>query len=205
MAELTSDQTKSREKPLRAFIAIKLPDDVIEFLGQIQSSLKKDGLDIKEIKWVRPESIHLTLKFLGDINPSEIDALGAAIKTAAKALGPLTLSATGLGAFPSVKRPRVLWSGVGGDLEVLGRLHARLDEALSVLGMEKENKRFKAHLTLARIKGSVRPEVIVDAVSRYGNQASRGFAADRIYLIKSELKPGGPQYSDLLCAPMGID
>ena len=205
MAEQPSNHTESEGKRLRAFIAIKLPDDVVEFLRQTQSSLKKDGLDIKEIKWVRPEKIHLTLKFLGDINPSEIDALSSAIKTAARPLGPLTLSATGLGAFPSVKRPRVLWSGVGGDLEVLGRLHARLDEALSVLGMEKENKRFKAHLTLARIKGSVRPEVIVDAVSRYGNQASRGFAADRIYLIKSELKPGGPQYSDLLCAPMGID
>jgi 2'-5' RNA ligase len=79
-----------------------------------------------------------------------------------------------------------------------------LDEALSVLGMEKENKRFKAHLTLARIKGSVRPEVIVDAVSRHGSRSSRGFAADRIFLIKSELYPGGPQYSDLFCAPMGV-
>lgn len=190
---------------VRAFVAVKLPDEVIEFLRQVQSGLKKEGLDIKDVKWVRPENIHLTLKFLGDIKSSEIDAIGSAIKAAAAPFPPLALSASGLGAFPGVKRPRVLWSGVGGDLEALSSLHARLDEALSTVGIEKETKKFKGHLTLARIKGRVKPEIIIDAVSRYGNKASPVFTAESLYLIKSDLKPSGPLYTDLLCAPMGIE
>lgn len=202
---LSSDQGKPGPQSIRAFIAIKLPDDVVGFLRQVQSALKKEGLDIKGLKWVAPENIHLTLKFLGNIKNTDIDAIGSAMQSAAAPFAPFTLSATGLGAFPSVKRPRVLWSGVGGDVEILARQHSRLDEQLSELGIEKENKKFKGHLTLGRIKGKVNPDSIIDAFSRCGNTASRGFVADRLYLIKSELKPGGPVYSDLLCVPMGVE
>jgi len=194
-----------RPQPIRAFIALKLPDDVIEFLRRIQSDLKKEGLNIKGVKWVAPENIHLTLKFLGDIKHTDVDAIESAMQSVVAPFAPLTLSATGLGAFPSVKRPRVLWSGVGGDVEALGRLQPRLEEQLSELGIEKENKKFKGHLTLGRIKGKVNADTIIDALGRCGNRTSRGFVADRLYLIKSELKPAGPVYSDLFCAPLGVE
>ncbi len=187
-------------KPIRTFIAIKLPDDIIERLREVQTGLKREGLDIK---WVRPENIHLTLKFLGDIQDSTVEAAGSALRAAAAEFSPLTLSAGGLGAFPSVKRPRVLWAGVGGDLEILSRLHARLEQALSEIGIEKENKSFKGHLTLGRIKGKVNPDVMIDTVNKYGHMTSRGFVADTLYLIKSELKPSGPVYTDLVSVRMG--
>ena len=190
-------------KPIRTFIAIKLPDDVIERLREVQTGLKREGLDIK---WVRPENIHLTLKFLGDIQNSDVDAVGNALESATAPFAPLTLSAAGLGAFPSVKRPRVLWAGVRGDLEMLSRLHARLEEALSrLVGIEKENKTFKGHLTLGRIKNKVPPDAMIDAVSRYGDMASQGFVADTLHLIKSELKPSGPVYTDLISVRMGAE
>jgi len=189
-------------KPIRTFIAIKLPDDVIERLREVQTGLKREGLDIK---WVRPENIHLTLKFLGDIQNSDVDAVGNALESAAGPFAPLTLSAAGLGAFPSVKRPRVLWAGVRGDLETLSRLHARLEEGLSRLGIEKENKTFKGHLTLGRLKNKVPPDAMIDAVSKYGDMASRGFVADTLHLIKSELKPSGPVYTDLISVRMGAE
>lgn len=187
-------------KPIRTFIAIKLPDDVIERLREVQTRLKREGLDIK---WVRPENIHLTLKFLGDIPSADVDAVGAAIDSAAAFFGPLTLSASGLGAFPSIKRPRVLWAGVSGDLEMLLRLQARLEAGLFEIGFEKENKPFKGHLTLGRIKGKVDPEAMIDAISKHGGMTTRGFVADTLYLIKSELKPSGPVYTDLISVRMG--
>ena len=193
---------ETNAKPIRTFIAVKLPDDVIEGLREVQTSLKREGLDIK---WVRPENIHLTLKFLGDIQASAVEGVGSALKSAAAEFPPLTLSAAGLGAFPSVKRPRVLWAGVGGDREVLARLHARIEQALSELGIEKENKTFKGHLTLGRIKGRVDPDLMIDAVGKYAHMASRGFVADTLYLIKSELKPSGPVYTDLVSARMGAE
>jgi len=191
---------ETNAKSIRAFIAIKLPDDVIERLREAQTYLKHEGLDIK---WVRPENIHLTLKFLGDIRQTDVDAVGKALTSATAPFAPLTLSASGLGAFPSVKRPRVIWSGLRGDLEVLARLHARLEEELSALGMEKESKAFKGHLTLGRIKGKVNPDVMIDAFSKYGHMTSRGFVADTLYLIKSDLKPSGPVYTDLISVRMG--
>ena len=193
---------ETNAKPIRTFIAVKLPDDVIEGLREVQKSLKREGLDIK---WVRPENIHLTLKFLGDIQASAAEGVGSALKAAAAEFPPLTLSAAGLGAFPSVKRPRVLWAGVGGDREVLARLHARIEQALYELGIEKENKTFKGHLTLGRIKGRVDPDLMIDAVGKYAHMASRGFVADTLYLIKSELKPSGPVYTDLVSARMGAE
>jgi len=189
----------SRAKAVRAFIAFKLPSDVMDLLQQIQSELKKEDLPIK---WVRPDNIHLTLKFLGDVQPSELERIGAAMQAAVAPISPLTLCARGLGVFPSVKRPRVLWCGIGGELETLSRLHSGLDEALAELGIEKEARNFKGHLTLGRVKGKVDPDVMIEALTQYGHMVSRAFVLRRLTLYQSELKPTGPVYRELATASL---
>ncbi len=168
-------------------------------LQQVQSELKKADLPVK---WVRPENIHLTVKFLGDVNPADLEKIGSAMQTAAALSAPFTLSARGLGAFPGVKKPRVLWCGLGGDVEALARMHSSLDEALAESGFEREARKFKAHLTLGRIKGRVNAEAMIDLISRHGHMASGPFACDRLCLYQSQLKPGGPVYSRLAEVPL---
>ncbi|MFO7839055.1 MAG: RNA 2',3'-cyclic phosphodiesterase [Desulfosalsimonadaceae bacterium] len=194
---------ESSAAKLRAFVAIPLPEDVAGLLGEIQSGLQKENWPVK---WVRPESIHLTLKFLGDIPESEVEQIVSAMQTAVRQFAPLTLSAAGLGAFPSVKRPRVLWCGIGGESHVLARLHAGLDEQLArQLGIEKEGKAFKGHLTLGRVKGKIKPDAVVEAVTSYGDVTSRAFVADSLCLYRSELKPGGAVYTELARVPLGTE
>ncbi len=196
----TEKKNESVEAGVRAFIAIRLPDDVIEHLRQVQSGLKKESWPVK---WVEPGNIHLTLKFLGNVSRSALDDISAAMQSAAGSYEPLMLAASGLGAFPGVRKPRVLWAGVNGDLDTLAKLHAALEEELSKLGIEKEGKKFKGHLTLGRIKGKVNPESVIDAVKRYGGSTSREFKADCLRLYQSELKPSGPIYKELFKAALG--
>lgn len=195
----TGREKESTEKTLRVFIAFRLPAELRGLLQQVQSELKKADLPVK---WVRPENIHLTVKFLGDVNPPALEKIASAMQAAAASSAPLTLSACGLGVFPGVKKPRVIWCGLGGDVEALARLHSSLDEALAELGFEREAKKFRAHLTLGRIKGRVDPETMIDLLSRHGHMASDPFACDRLCLYQSRLKPAGPVYSRLAEAPL---
>lgn len=190
-----SDQGKAGQT-VRAFIAFALPEDVRSHLRRVQAALKKEDWPVK---WVQPDNIHLTLKFLGDVPEAEIPSIRRAMEAAADGFEAIRLSASGLGAFPGVKRPRVIWCGVGGDLEALTALHERLETELAALGKEKEDRAFKGHLTLGRVKGRVPPEALVDAVTRHGQTESRIFSGDCLYLFQSRLKPGGPEYRELAC------
>ena len=102
---------KSGQANIRVFIAVKLPDHVIRKLSELQLDLKKHGL---KIKWSRPENIHLTLKFLGDILPDDIDPVCRVVNDAVKDFMPISLYTAGVGFFPGIRRPRVLWTGGGG-------------------------------------------------------------------------------------------
>ena len=190
-----SDRGKAGQT-VRAFIAFPLPGDVRSHLRRVQAELKKQDW---AVKWVQPEHIHLTLKFLGDVPETEISAIRQAMEAAADGFEAVRLSASGLGAFPGVKRPRVIWCGVSGDLEALKALHERLEAELGALGIEKEGRAFKGHLTLGRVKGRVPPEDLVDAVTRHGHTESRIFSGDCLHLFQSRLKPGGPEYRELAC------
>ncbi|MFW5901776.1 MAG: RNA 2',3'-cyclic phosphodiesterase [Thermodesulfobacteriota bacterium] len=190
-----SDQVKAAQN-VRAFIALPLPWDVRSHLRRVQAELKKQDWPVK---WVQPDNIHLTLKFLGDVPETDIPAIRQAMEAAADGFGAIRLSAGGLGAFPGVKRPRVIWCGVSGDLEALKSLHESLETELAALGIEKEGRAFKGHLTLGRVKGRVPPEALVDAVTRHGQAESPFFTGDCLYLYQSRLKPGGPEYRELAC------
>jgi 2'-5' RNA ligase len=186
----------------RAFIAFKLPADVVDSLRVLQSGLKKRGLNLR---WVHPENIHLTLKFLGDVPTEELQEVKHVIGEVARHQVVFSLEAKGLGVFPTVKKARVLWSGIHGDVIRLNSLQGTLDQSLAALGFEPEKRSFRGHLTLGRFKGRVDGKRLAAMISEFGSYASPPFASERLILFQSDLKPSGAVYTELAGEDLSID
>jgi 2'-5' RNA ligase len=184
-------------EPIRAFIAITLPDSLVGLISEVQQKLKKNGL---RISWVSPENVHLTLKFLGDIAPDDIDPITAVMAECAPGLIPMLLAAGGIGVFPDLRRARILWMGITGDMSQLVALQKNLELRLAALGngrFKPEDRPFKGHLTLGRIKSRVDYDILVKAMRAVGQIASSPFTVDTIHLIQSQLTPTGAIYTPL--------
>ena len=185
---------------LRTFIAIELPDTVRDFLLQLQNDLKKRRL---QVRWVRNENIHLTLKFLGNIDALQIQEISRAIGQAAATQGPFDLKASGIGVFPTIRNTRVIWAGLSGDVEALRSLHTTLDRHLEKQGIQRERRPFKGHLTLGRSKGKIDARQMADAIVACGGVASEIFSVDHVSFIQSRLQKGGAVYRRIMQAPLG--
>jgi 2'-5' RNA ligase len=186
-------------KTIRTFIAIEIPGAVISKIRELQEGIRTYGL---KIRWVRAENIHLTIKFLGDVEEVKINEISETVSKTVEGFAPILIQAKGVGAFPGVKRPRVLWVGLSGQLETLVRLQRTLDENLSVLGLPIEKRPFKGHLTMGRIKDKIDVRKFADALMAFRGFESETFAAGRIILYKSELKPSGAVYTRLTSASL---
>ena len=184
-------------KTIRTFIAIEIPGNIVSKIRELQEGVKVYGL---KIRWVRPENIHLTLKFLGDVEAIKISEIAGVISKSVKGHTPISLKAKGIGVFPSIKRPRVLWVGLTGQLESLVQLQKTLDENLEVFGFVREKRPFKGHLTMGRIKDKIDVKKFGDALMAFRSFESEIFNADHIVLYKSELKPSGAVYTELASA-----
>jgi 2'-5' RNA ligase len=184
----------------RAFVAIELPDSVRSSLGKAQEALKSYRF---RIKWVRPESIHLTLKFLGNIEFRQTDEIAEAMTLAAKGVATLSLAASGIGVFPHVRRPRVLWIGLDGQLDELIHLQQTLDTHLAGLGFPKETRPFKGHLTIGRVKGKIAAGRMQAALDQFEKIESEGFEVKQIILFKSDLRPSGAVYTQIKQVSLG--
>ena len=184
---------------IRAFICFKLPRRIILSIRELQESIKKSGL---QIRWVKAENIHLTIKFIGDIRLPDIDDIGLAIKETAGDFAPLLLSAQGSGVFPNLKRPRVIWTGLSGQIEELIGLQKILDKKLRLIGFPKEKRPFKGHLTIGRVKGRLDSRKLSEFMNRFNKFETKQFSCDRIFLMQSELKPSGPIYTKLMSEPL---
>ena len=180
---------------IRSFIAIELPEAVGSLLGKVQQNLR--ALRLKA-GWVHPQNIHLTLKFLGNITTADIDKVGMAMKAAAEDFKPFTLTVGGIGFFPGIKRPRVIWVGVGGQTQELFALQRSLEDRLAAAGFPKEKRSFKGHLTLGRFRNVPDSAAISRVIQEYTDIGKEEFNTRQIVLFKSELKPSGAVYSQLL-------
>ncbi|MDX1706972.1 MAG: RNA 2',3'-cyclic phosphodiesterase [Desulfobacterales bacterium] len=176
----------------RAFVAIDLPERVRSALGAVQQELRSANF---RVKWVRPASIHLTLKFLGDIDVARTEAVVEAMTLAANDSSPLVLAPRGLGVFPNARRPRVIWVGLGGQLDLLKSLQRELEARLADLGFPEESRAFKGHLTLGRVKGKMAAGRLQEALDQLQRFESESFEVDRIILFKSVLQPKGAVYT----------
>ena len=186
-------------KKIRAFIAISLPEPVLQAIAKAQETLK--GLGLK-IRWVRKEGIHLTLKFLGDIEGDDVERIHAAIERATNSFSPFALRGEGIGVFPDLRRPRVVWVGVTEDVEALRALQRDLEYQLNELGFPKENRSFKGHLTVGRVKGRVDRTKLSEALKALGEFRTESFTAQSVVLFQSDLRQGGAVYSRLAEVPL---
>ncbi len=181
---------------IRSFIAIELSGEVKEEISRFQEGLKK--ADLPNVKWVDPDGIHLTLKFLGYTTADTIPAIITAIEEAAAGIPPFQLTVGGLGVFPGPERARVAWVGMAGDTDTLGRFKQRLDSSLAALGFTAEKRVFTPHLTLARVRELATPgerQKLAGLIASADFAASRPVSVDNIYLIRSLLTPKGAVYS----------
>jgi RNA 2',3'-cyclic 3'-phosphodiesterase len=179
---------------IRTFIALPLPELITTRIYDIQEQLKSYRLPVR---WVKPENIHLTLKYLGEISAGTIDGIAQVIKDTVRECSPLMLHAKGLGVFPGIKRPRILWVGISGDTLLLAGIQANLEINLEKQGFPKENRVFKSHLTLGRIKDDIHPKNLSDILRSFSDFTSESFEAKELVLYQSELKPSGALYTKL--------
>jgi 2'-5' RNA ligase len=184
---------------IRAFVAANLNPDLTTVLAMVQDRLKATRADVG---WVRPENLHLTLKFLGQVEEDRIGAIGEAIAAAAAGLGPVHLVFQGLGAFPRPREARVVWIGLSHGSEALTGLQARIEAALESLGFAREARPFTAHLTLGRVRGPARREQLARAIIEAPTEALGEMVLDRIELMQSNLSAGGARYSILQSFPL---
>ncbi len=178
---------------VRAFIAIKIPEYIVEKIKSVQNELKKTTT---QVSWVNPGNIHITLKFLGNIDESKIDEVVSQIKNAVVGLPQFNIRIQGIGAFPNFKRPKVFWIGTEQN-EQLIKLANSIDMNMLTLGFKKESRPFKAHLTFGRVKGTQEMTECLDILHQNINFKGGCFLAEEIFLIKSDLKPTGAVYTPL--------
>ena len=178
---------------IRAFIAVDLAPATI---ANIATAIEQLRPRIGGIRWVVPNNFHLTLKFLGDIDESKVEPIGAALGDALRPFPRCTINAKGLGVFPNSKRPRVLWVGLEGP--GLIPLTARVESALVPLGFAPDERAFTPHLTIGRWRqGDRAGKTLEHELQRWSNYEFGISQADEVILFQSVLKPSGAIYSRL--------
>lgn len=184
---------------IRLFVAIPLPEPLLKRLDDVKYRLQ-GKVPHRSVRWVRSEGIHLTLKFLGDTPKEKVPTIVEALTVVGQNAPSCTLIAEGLGCFPNLRRPRVLWVGVTEPSGRLEALQKAVEEAMMALGYKPERHSFTPHLTLGRVRrGTSRREEkqIADVIAETSVDQLAEFTADRFELIRSDLKPTGAEYTTL--------
>ncbi|MDY0039011.1 MAG: RNA 2',3'-cyclic phosphodiesterase [Desulforhabdus sp.] len=187
---------------LRTFIAIDVPTPVKSELDRLEKELKRSGADVS---WVSPERVHLTLKFLGNVAEESIAEIKQALQQVAASSAPFRLQPASCGAFPSLKRMRVVWAGLRGDDGALRTLQKRVEAALVPLGFQPEERPFRAHLTLGRVKGRRHLNLLQEALLARQDFQAEAFDVTELVLYKSDLRSGGSLYTPLIRAVLAAD
>lgn len=186
---------------IRSFLAFELPPDIRRILERVSAEVKEFGLDVR---WVKVENIHLTMIFMGNVHQEKLSDMGDEIKEVCERYQAIEISINGIGFFPDMKRPRVLWLGLAGDLERLSRLRDDLQRHLARFGIKEEGRPFRPHLTLGRFRKTISPEARLDElVRKYGNLKGPNCSVGELVLFKSDLRPRGAEYTRLASWPLG--
>ncbi|MGC9333020.1 MAG: RNA 2',3'-cyclic phosphodiesterase [Anaerolineae bacterium] len=184
---------------LRTFIAIELDGGLKEDLARLQDHLQAE-MPPRSVRWVRPEGIHLTLKFLGDTTPGQVEQVKEALARVAAGAGPITFGLGGVGCFPHTRRPRVVWVGLHEPTGDLAHLRDAVEAHVAPLGFPTEKRPFSPHLTLGRVQRhasnaevrQVGEAVAASAIGDIGEMTATGLS-----YIRSKLTPGGAVYTTL--------
>ncbi|MDQ3931130.1 MAG: RNA 2',3'-cyclic phosphodiesterase, partial [Chloroflexota bacterium] len=192
-------QSNPAARAARLFVAIELPENILRVIEGIQAQARENlGGAANLLRWSRPEGIHITLQFLGETPSDRVPAITEALQRACAGVGPFNLEVGGLGAFPNVRRPRVVWVGLGGDTGAATRLAAAVQGALDPLGY-KPDKPFSPHMTIARVREGTRPDQLaplsrVLSLTGIVLPEPGTFQVGGVSLMQSFSQPGGSVY-----------
>jgi 2'-5' RNA ligase len=178
---------------IRSFFAFDITDgEIIRRLEWVQGLLAKTGADLKLVK---PQKTHITIRFLGNISPLMLDAMYEEIKQVS--FPPFEITLRGLGAFPHLNRPRVVWAGIQKGADELVKIFEQLEPRLRKLGFKPDKKGFSPHLTIARVRSGRNKAQLAKAIRELEDYDFGSVKADCLRLKKSVLTPRGPIYSTL--------
>lgn len=178
---------------IRTFIAVDLPQQVKMEIDKMTAGFRQLNANIR---WVKAANLHLTLRFLGDIPEESVPALADSIKDGTEGFGRFDLSLSGLGAFPNLRRPRVIWIGSGSGTDRLKNLAAKVEQATIESGFGKGDKPFSSHLTIGRVKFPKGLDQLLTQIEKTGYE-SQLFGVNEVSIFKSDLSPAGPKYTRL--------
>ena len=181
-------------KVIRTFVAVLIAPEIRQKIADVQGQVKKLAPDVK---WVAPENFHVTLKFLGNVHEDAISDVCTAVDNAAQLFSPFDLSISGLGAFPSVSRARIVWVGTKNGRDQLIALATAVDKNLAQLGFEREDKDFKAHITIGRVKTSRSLGKLAEGIREIDASDMGTQRVVSVAVMQSELLRDGPVYSPL--------
>jgi len=180
---------------IRAFIAVEIDNQTKQKISELISDLKKSNADVK---WITENQMHLTLKFLGNIDENKVADISNALSRIADNLSAFTINFSGLGAFPGMNHPRVVWLGVNKGAESLIKLNEKIETAMEKTGFKKENRKFEPHLTLARIRSSKNISNLIKLIDEVNFSAENDTHIDKLVLFQSTLNPKGALYKIIL-------
>jgi 2'-5' RNA ligase len=184
----------------RTFIGIDISEAIRTRAGLLQTELSKSGA---AVKWVEPESMHVTLLFLGEVDDRELHAVCKVVKAVATSEPPFTMRVSGVGAFPTPRRPKVIWAGITDGAEPLQRLNAALEERMLDLGCyRKEERGYTPHLTLGRVKGEADGQALASELPKRLAWDGGRVTVDEILVYSSEMDRDGPVYTVLGRGPL---
>ena len=186
---------------MRCFVAIDLTTDVRAAIARAQTRVRTAATHA-DVRWVDPTQVHLTLKFLGAVVDERVPAVSAALETAVAGSRPVALAAAGLGGFPSLKSPRVLWAGITAGVPDLVQLAAGIDRGLAPLGFPPEARPFRGHLTIGRVRSPRGGRELAAAVGAAGAPAFGSWTAPEVVLYESRLRPTGALYTPVSRHPL---
>ena len=185
---------------IRSFLAFELPEPIRKIVTRVSEEIRKSALDVR---WVRPEFIHLTVVFMGDIQSEQISSMGDPLKAVCSNHAPFRISLKPMGCFPNTRNPRVIWLGIDGDIERMSQFRDDLQQALSPFGIKEEERAFRPHLTLGRFKKPGKRQTELEQfLETYRDLASPSCTLGELVLFRSDLKPGGAVYTKMLSWPL---
>ncbi|MDI6606492.1 MAG: RNA 2',3'-cyclic phosphodiesterase [Candidatus Omnitrophota bacterium] len=179
---------------MRAFIAIELPKDIKDTLAELQQKLKSSGADVK---WVAAQNIHLTLKFLGEIDDKQSTAIAGILEETGKNNAAFLIRLASVGVFPKADFPRVIWAGIDSGEEESHKLAAELEQKSAAIGIPREKRAFSSHITIGRVGSLQNKDKLIQGLNNlagYFEAEKPQFPVNKITLFKSTLTPKGPIY-----------
>ena len=178
---------------IRSFLAIDIDnDEILSRVASVQETLKSSGGDLKLVEF---QNIHVTMQFLGDIDQHMVEKISHQMESLT--FSPFKIEVEGVGVFPTIKRPRVIWVGVQQGRDAVSQVYDQLERSLTRLGFAKNQRKYSPHITLARVRSGRNRAELIRCLQQVADFTFGSFTVDCVRLKKSVLTPQGPRYSTL--------